>query len=900
MIKVILTIVFCATTGIINGQVIADFESPAQTPALSPTGVIAVPNPDQEGNTSENVVLFNKPSQDWQAVYFTFSSKINIGKNDRLTFKLRSSSLGRVYVKVVNGSTVILENWAPEYNFMPSAGKWTECTMDLSSLEDQQFDQLQVNASVNNSAAATVYLDDFKLTNSFSPNGEPIIEASLSSNTIAEGDAVNFDASTSYDADGGITSLTWNFGDGDISTAPTVSHVYSSRGIYQASLKIEDNDSKSSVKIFLIYVLPSGGKISELLFLTSDPVTFGKVEAAFAVKGSYSNVYDPDEVSIDAVVTMPDNSEITVPCFYYQKSYYIAETDKWIRDENESYWMVRFSSPQTGIHKIAIKLTDAEGTTISSEGSIEISASQQKGYIKMDPQNKQYYRHSTGDPYYPLGINIGWGTTTRYHTIMTNLRDGHANLIRYWQAPFDRQGLEWKNGSGFYQGLGAYSPEAAAEQDSILKFCESNGMFLQMCIFQHGMFSQNVDSNWGDNPLNTANGGPLSTPEQFFYNDEAKAYTKKLLRYIVARWGYSTSLFAWELFNEVQFTGNHPNQSSTWRSAVPTWHDEMGQHIKSLDAFDHLVTTSIDDGRIVTMNNLPGLDNVQYHLYDANLLSTQIARDKTLLSGMTKAGLVNGEYGTTTNADVPFDVQRVAVWTGIMTQVPHLMWLWDNYDDPAWGELVKTPADFVKDEDFVGDGVLSDWSFTAKTGSKNLTSAGFSSNKNFYAVVYDPGNGDNIMNAECDVSKLPAAKYAISYYNTITGVVTTEEKNIYGGSRLILPSFSKAIALKIKYLSEADPVTEVERDFKNAIRVYPNPATKKIWIDVGDVNYPIQAALLDARGRKIIAGSILTNSTDDGIRVLDLEKYNVKQGLYFLYLRGGSLSCVRKIVIQNY
>ena len=61
----------------------------------------------------------------------------------------------------------------------------------------------------------------------------------------------------------------------------------------------------------------------------------------------------------------------------------------------------------------------------------------------MDAQNKQYFRHNTGEPFYPLGINVAWAEIADYTTIFTNLGNGGANLVRYWQVPFNRQALDF-------------------------------------------------------------------------------------------------------------------------------------------------------------------------------------------------------------------------------------------------------------------------------------------------------------------------------------------------------------------------------------------------------------------------------------------------------------------------
>jgi len=55
-------------------------------------------------------------------------------------------------------------------------------------------------------------------------------------------ETVNFDASSSDDSDGTITSYEWDFGDGVTSTGETASHSYSSSGDYTVSLTVTDDD----------------------------------------------------------------------------------------------------------------------------------------------------------------------------------------------------------------------------------------------------------------------------------------------------------------------------------------------------------------------------------------------------------------------------------------------------------------------------------------------------------------------------------------------------------------------------------------------------------------------------------------------------------------------------------
>lgn len=53
---------------------------------------------------------------------------------------------------------------------------------------------------------------------------------------------ITFDASESYDVDGGIVSYEWNFGDGNTSSGRVVAHTYSTPGDYAVSLTTVDDD----------------------------------------------------------------------------------------------------------------------------------------------------------------------------------------------------------------------------------------------------------------------------------------------------------------------------------------------------------------------------------------------------------------------------------------------------------------------------------------------------------------------------------------------------------------------------------------------------------------------------------------------------------------------------------
>ena len=72
------------------------------------------------------------------------------------------------------------------------------------------------------------------------PNQPPVADFSHSG-TLAALETITFDAGSSTDPDGIITSWQWDFGDGIRTTGKMVTHVYSSTGTYTVTLTVSDN-----------------------------------------------------------------------------------------------------------------------------------------------------------------------------------------------------------------------------------------------------------------------------------------------------------------------------------------------------------------------------------------------------------------------------------------------------------------------------------------------------------------------------------------------------------------------------------------------------------------------------------------------------------------------------------
>ena len=104
----------------------------------------------------------------------------------------------------------------------------------------------------------------------------------------------------------------------------------------------------------------------------------------------------------------------------------------------------------------------------------------------------------------------------------------------------------------------------------------------------------------------------------FFSDKKAKRIAKNLIRYIVARWGYATNIVCWEFWNEVNNIPADDQPEAPFHANIVKWHGEMAEYIRSIDPFDHLVSTSLgtfSEKEYIGSAIYNNLDIVQYHTY---------------------------------------------------------------------------------------------------------------------------------------------------------------------------------------------------------------------------------------------------------------------------------------------
>ncbi|MBP7140366.1 MAG: cellulase family glycosylhydrolase [Opitutaceae bacterium] len=315
---------------------------------------------------------------------------------------------------------------------------------------------------------------------------------------------------------------------------------------------------------------------------------------------------------IRARILAPDGTKALYPAFHHEGGEWKVRVrpsllGKWTLDA-----MLEVPEAGAGSQKTLEYLPKGPESLVVTRENL----SRVEDVVGINPRDARGFAFTDGKPYYPFGMNVGWSSDgLPWPRIFSELESAGLNWTRIWMAHWDMMNLDW-----LPQHAGRPSPrpgnvdrEPAENWDRVLALAEKHGVHLQMVLQHHGQYSLTNNSNWDINPWSRANGGFLDAPEEFFTSPEAIRYTKAKYRYIVARYGHSPAILAWELFNEVQWTV----PATLGRDdIVGAWHADMAAYLRAHDVYGHLVTTSHDDLRSSVHARM---DFLQPHLYAVNM-----------------------------------------------------------------------------------------------------------------------------------------------------------------------------------------------------------------------------------------------------------------------------------------
>ena len=546
----------------------------------------------------------------------------------------------------------------------------------------------------------------------------------------------------------------------------------------------------------------ANGYIKQLKYVSDKTNLAGElIELSTHLNGISSsvNVFDSDDLNLTITLTNGVKT-ITVPGFYY-KGY--NSTNNILGTANgDSEFRFRFTLPEAGTWNFTATLSldgSSVDTVSSSITAYENNAN--KGYIKTSG-NRFAYEDDT--IYTPIGQNIAYSSVSynqRAKDIidkMDSAADQGANFARVWVSPWSIS-LQ-KNGYAPNNLKGGMSD--AVQFDNLFNAADELGVNIQLTLFTHNMFkSSGSNANelgWDDCTYNSANaGGVIATPGDFFTNATAKKQTKDYLRYMVARYGYSDNLFAWELINEADSTTGYNG------SNVAAWYTEMTAYLKSIDPYGHMVTASATDANSTSAAYNSSFDFASLHLYYNegsfvdDFISSRIANEAN--SG-TYSGkpVMFGELGyTDTNGNLVVDSAKMhtQLWATLMScGGAGASWRWDTIDT---NNLYTNYYAVEKISKYIDFENTSFYNFNKSFGNKT-NAFGYKGSTQAYFWIYGRNSG-SISGASYTITGLTDGDYAVRWYDTVSGNhLGTNNLTASSGSLTInAPTFTNDIFVRV-------------------------------------------------------------------------------------------------------
>jgi len=404
---------------------------------------------------------------------------------------------------------------------------------------------------------------------------------------------------------------------------------------------------------------------------------YERAEWNIEVKADFKNPYNQQQVCLDMVMTSPSGKPVVLPC-YFDKGTTI-----------DALWKARFAPQESGTYQYCFRLKTTDGETESAKQSFMVKPSGKAGFLH--PNNYWTFKFDNGKLFRGIGENIAWESRSfeddrwTYDYLLPKLSRNGGNFFRTWMCYWNLP-LEWqkvKSTKRYSNSHEYFNPGALKRMDELVNLTDSLGLYFMLTLDWHGHLIE--DGGWRNSPYNQLNGGPCKTPADFFTMQAAQQRYKDKLRYIVARWGYSVSIAAFEFFNEVDnavFTDK--DSVIIPHVAVTEWHQEMSRYLKDIDPYHHMVTTSISHRDIIGLNSIAYIDFNQKHIYKHTEKIPGIYPN--YIETYNKPYVV-GEYGYRWDDDDPhyanefnYDFKR-GLWYGLFSPTPILPMSW-------WWELV--------------------------------------------------------------------------------------------------------------------------------------------------------------------------------------------------------------------
>ena len=446
-----------------------------------------------------------------------------------------------------------------------------------------------------------------------------------------------------------------------------------------------------------------------------------KIEWTVADLPDAVNPFDPAVIRVDAEIVSPGGQTVSVPGFAVQccESHQVNGETRY-QSIGGLDWRVRYAAPSTGEYhaRVVVTVVNADrAVSAPFRFQVEPPVKPYRGIVRISPDNPAAFACADGSGFIPVGENICWQTPRdKIFGWIAKLGASKANWVRIWTSSSPTFGLE---GTRAYE----YNEDAARALDAVVENCERNGVCATFCLSHVRSFGPpprppkaiNYSSTF---PYDVRNGGPAVDMREMFTLPAARAQQEAMLRYVIARWGYSRAIFAWELWNEMDSI----RDNAAMHAEIVRWVDEMCSYLHAHDPYGHLATTSLGSAGVwEDLWRLPSVDFINYHDYGGREKyrdRSQVEVYAPVMANLGKygkpvlfseVGLVNEDWNAndhvspkkaaTAIQDVDNRAFHEALWLPFFTGAAGggLHWWWEELDYYNVYSLYQTFADFIAD-----------------------------------------------------------------------------------------------------------------------------------------------------------------------------------------------------------
>jgi len=344
--------------------------------------------------------------------------------------------------------------------------------------------------------------------------------------------------------------------------------------------------------------------------------------------------------------------------------------------------------------------------------------------------------------------------------------------------------------------LGVYNQTDCFMLDKVLEAAEQAGVRLELTMLTRDLYMSKLANESGAD------------------YDACIAYGKRLVRYYVARWGYSTHVAMWEYFNEMD-PGKPTNR----------FYAELGDYLAQIDPYRHLRSTSTWSSPSKDYRH-PKLDTADLHYYmrpaDKDLFKDAAAavqaRWKAMQPHVQGRPLVFAEFGLADDKwglspeigkDKEYTFLHNALWASALTGFAGTVcpWWWEDIHKKDMYHHYKPVAAYAADIPFTAAGLQP----SSATCDKGMRAVGLQGDGRAYVWISDPGATwwriamesavpAEVKGATLTVEGLKPGPYAVQWWDTREGKIVKQDaaKAAAGAAlKLAVPPFSRDIACKV-------------------------------------------------------------------------------------------------------